>query len=82
MTTMINRPYSVVADEIQGVQHLVDVIAEDPEVEQQRAQDFSCGCTHFEGRPCIQQFTNEEVFDIRISMQGLTEGKPWACLTL
>ena len=65
-----------VVNELQRVEHLLGeaAVAEDHDMEQQRAIDFSCDCSTFEGRPCIQQFTNEEVFKIRLDMQGLTEG--------
>ena len=65
-----------VVNELQRVEHLLGeaAVAEDHDVERQRASDFSCDCSTFEGRPCIQQFTNEEVFKIRLDMQGLTEG--------
>ncbi|XP_033646392.1 uncharacterized protein LOC117305621 [Asterias rubens] len=64
-----------VVNELQRVEHLLGeaAVAEDHDMEQQRAIDFSCDCSTFEGRPCIQQFTNEEVFKIRLDMQGLTE---------
>ena len=65
----------VSTNELQRVQHLLgDMVADDRAVEQGRARDFNCECSTFKGKPCIKQFTVEEVCSIRLDMQGLTEG--------
>ena len=66
----------VTSDKLDRVLHLLeDTIAEDPNIELQRAHEFNCGCVTFDGQPCIRQFSDEEIFDFRISMQGLNEGR-------